>query len=158
MTVVARTLTVRAAPGRVLDHLRDFGNSARWDPAARTVRLDEGPIAVGSSWHHHSKIRGVAIELTYALSVAERDRLVFVGRNEGATSTETVTVRTVAGGTEVTYHVDLQIHGLAKLMTPVMRAEFERLGTAIAARLTDVLDRLAPPHRGGQPDRAAGDS
>jgi len=65
-----------------------------------------------------------------------------VGRNDGATSIDTITVRPVSGGSEVTYHVDLEVHGLAKLATPVMRIEFEKLGNETAARLTDVLNRL----------------
>jgi carbon monoxide dehydrogenase subunit G len=97
---------------------------------------------VGSSWHHESKILGVTAALTYTLAAVESDKLVFVGRNEGATSIDTIAVRPVSGGSEVTYQVDLEMHGLAKLATRVMRTEFEKLGNETAARLTDVLNRL----------------
>ena len=143
MTIVARTFAVNAAPVTVLEYLRDFGNTQGWDPATqRTTRIDAGPIGVGSSWHHESKILGVTAALTYTLAAVESDKLVFVGRNEGATSIDTITVRPVAGGSEVTYLVDLEMHGLAKLATRVMRIEFEKLGDETAARLTDVLNRL----------------
>jgi carbon monoxide dehydrogenase subunit G len=143
MTIVARTFAVTAAPDTVLEYLRDFGNTREWDPAARrTTRADAGPIGVGSSWHNESKILGVTAALTYTLAAVECDRLIFVGRNDGATSIDTITVRPVNGGSEVTYRVDLEVHGLAKLAAPVMRNEFERLGDEIAARLTDVLNRL----------------
>jgi carbon monoxide dehydrogenase subunit G len=143
MTIVARTFTVTAAPDTVLDYLRDFGNTEEWDPATqRTTRVDAGPIGVGSSWHNESKILGVTASLTYTLAAVESDKIVLIGRNEGATSIDTITVRPVAGGSEVTYHVDLEMHGLAKLATPVMRIEFEKLGNETAARLTDVLNRL----------------
>jgi carbon monoxide dehydrogenase subunit G len=145
MTIVARTFAVHAAPDTVLEYLRDFGNTLEWDPATRrTTRTDAGPIGVGSSWHHEARIFGVTAALTYTLAAMERDRLVFVGRNDGATSVDTITVRPVGGGSEVTYHVDLEVHGLAKLATPVMRIEFEKLGNETAARLTDVLNRLTP--------------
>jgi carbon monoxide dehydrogenase subunit G len=143
MTIVSRTFAVSAAPDMVLEYLQDFGNTEEWDPATRrTTRIDTGPIGVGSSWHNASKILGVTAELTYTLATVESDKLVFLGRNEGATATGTITVRPVPGGSEVTYHVDLEMHGLAKLMTPVMKIEFEKLGTETAARLTDVLNRL----------------
>jgi carbon monoxide dehydrogenase subunit G len=143
--VVARTFTVTAAADAVLEYFTDFGNTDEWDPGTlETTRVDPGrPIAVGTRWHNRSRILGVTTELTYTLCAVENDRVVFMGRNEGATSTGTVTVRPVGGGTEVTYHVDLEIHGLAKLATPVMKIEFEKLGNAVQARLTSVLNRLS---------------
>jgi hypothetical protein len=41
--------------------------------------------------------------------------------------------------------VDLEVHGLAKLATPVLRAEAEKLATETALRLTGVLNRLTSP-------------
>nr|BFE75652.1 hypothetical protein GCM10020092_089530 [Actinoplanes digitatis] len=38
--------------------------------------------------------------------------------------------------------MELEMHGLAKLATPVMRMEFEKLGDETAASLTDALNRL----------------
>ena len=144
MITVSRTFTVAAPVPVVLDYLKDFGNTTEWDPATRlTTRAGSGPVAVGASWHTVSKVLGVRTELTYTLLELGRDRLVFVGRNEGATSTDTITVRPDGTGTEVTYHLELEMHGLAKLATPVLRAEFGRLGDETAARLTEVLDRLA---------------
>ena len=84
----------------------------------------------------------MTIELTYCLAAAESDKLVFIARNEGAALTDTITVRPVDAGTEVTYHVDLEMHGLAKLATPVLRIEFEKLGDEVATRLTGVLNHL----------------
>jgi carbon monoxide dehydrogenase subunit G len=141
--VVARTFTVSAAADAVLDYLMDFGTTEQWDPGTQeTTRTDPGPIVVGTRWHNRSKILGVTTELTYTLCAVESDKIVFIGRNEGATSTGTITVRPVGGGSEVTYHMDLEMHGLAKLATPVMKIEFEKLGNETAARLTDVLNRL----------------
>ena len=141
--VVARTFTVSAAADAVLDYLIDFGTTEQWDPGTQeTTRVDPGPIVVGTRWHNRSKILGVTTELTYTLCAVESDKIVFIGRNEGATSTGTITVRPVGGGSEVTYHMDLEMHGLAKLATPVMKIEFEKLGNETAARLTDALNRL----------------
>jgi carbon monoxide dehydrogenase subunit G len=143
MITITRTFTVAVGVEAVLAYLKDFGNAGGGDAATRrTTRADDGPLTVGATWHHTSRILGVTTELTYTLQAVEGDRLVFVGRSEGATSTDTITVRPVAGGSEVTYHVDLEMHGLAKLATPVMRIEFEKLGDETAARLTDALNRL----------------
>jgi carbon monoxide dehydrogenase subunit G len=143
MTVVSRTFVVTAAPGTVLDYLMDFGHTNEWDPATqRTTRIGSGPVTVGAAWHNVAKVRGVTTELTYCLAALESDRLVFIGRNEGATSTDTITVRPLGGSSEVTYHVDLEMHGLAKLITPVMKIEFEKLANEVVIRLTGLLNRL----------------
>ena len=143
MITISRTFTVAAPAQAVLAYLSDFGSTNEWDPATQqTTRLGSGPPVVGASWQNTSKVLGVTADLTYTLHTAESDRLVFVGRNEGATSTGTFTVRPAGDNTEVTYHLELEMHGLAKLATPVMKIEFERLGTEAATRLTGVLNRL----------------
>ncbi len=142
--VVARTVIVSAPVDAVLEYLKDLGNAEGWDPAARRVtRCDTGPIGVGSRWHHEAKVLGVRAELTYTLVAADGDRLVFAGRNESTTSTGTVTARPVEVGTAVTYHLELEVHGLAKLATPRLRAEAQTLGDAAAGRLAEMLNRLA---------------
>jgi len=144
MIVVERTLAVKAAPGLVIGYLTDFGNTATWDPAVRqATRTDTGPIGLGSRWCQVSRIFGITTELSYTLVEAGPGRLVFHGRNEGATCVDTVTVRPVEAGSEVTYRVELEMHGLAKLATPVIKVEFEKLGTAGAAALTEALDGRA---------------
>jgi len=142
--VVERAFAVGAPPDAVLDYMRDFGNIAEWDPATRrSVRVDDGPIRVGSCWHHESRVRGVTTELTYTLCHDADGRLVFTGRNEVASSTTTVIVQPLPLGCGVIYHLDLERHGVAKLATPVMKIEYERLGTQSAQRLAEVLGRLA---------------
>ena len=156
MIVVERTLAVRAAPAPALAYLTDFGNTARWDPSVRqATRQDSGPIGPGSRWRQVCRILGVTTELTCTLVEAGPERLVFHGRNEGCTCVETVTVRPVGTGSEVIYRIELEMHGLAKLATPVIKVEFEKLGTAGAAALTDALNArtaelhlpVAEPHR-----------
>jgi carbon monoxide dehydrogenase subunit G len=158
MAVLSRTFTVTTAPGAVVDYLKDLGHSREWDPATReATRIGSGPVGVGATWHKVTKVLGVTTQLTYCLAALERDRIFFVGRNEGATSTDTITVRPVPGGSEVTYHVHLELHGLAKLAGPVLRAELEKLANEVTARLTSLLGRLPaaalrPPPSGNRPN------
>ncbi|MCY1141925.1 SRPBCC family protein [Actinoplanes sp. Pm04-4] len=145
MIVVERTLAVRADPGVALGYLSDFGNTALWDPAVRqATRNDSGPIAPGASWHQTARLLGITTEMTYTLVEASPGRLVFHGRNEGATCVDTVAVRPAGAGSQVTYRIELEMHGLAKLATPVIKMEFEKLGTAGATALTEALNRLSP--------------
>ncbi|WP_249997571.1 SRPBCC family protein [Actinoplanes sp. M2I2] len=151
MIVVERTLAVRVDAGVALGYLSDFGNTAVWDPAVRrTTRDDTGPIAPGARWQQTCRLLGVTTEMTYTLVEAAPGRLVFHGRNEGATCVDTVAVRPAGTGSEVTYRVELEVHGLVKLATPVLKMEFEKLGTAGATALTEALDELAPGARAAE--------
>lgn len=142
--VVVRGFRVTVAAQTALDYLRDFGNTAAWAPFTRSVtRSGSGPIGVGSAWHTEARVLGVTTLLTYTLCEATADRVIFLGRNEGATSTGTVTVRPVADHTEVTYHVDLELHGVAKLAAPLLRIELRKVADDTAARLAGMLNRLA---------------
>lgn len=146
MIVVERTFTVTAVPAVVLDYLKDFAHTQDWDPATRHARrTGAGPLVPGATWLAATRILGITAELTWTLIAAEPHRLIFGGRNEGATRTDTIRLRPVAGGTEVAYRVDLEMHGLAKLAGPAIRFQFEKLGTQGAAGLAEVLNRLTTP-------------
>lgn len=143
MTAVSRTFTVSPGPAAVLAYLADFGNAEQWDPGTeRCVRDDDGPVRVGSSWHNTSKIAGITTELTYTLEQFDAGRVVLVGRNDTATSTETIEVTPSGTGSRVAYTNELRFKGLAKLAAPAAKAVFEKLGNDTERQLTAVLDQL----------------
>jgi hypothetical protein len=144
MIVVERTFAVTTAPHDVLAYLRDFANAQEWDPSSlRTSRLGSGPIVPGAHWRHVRKLFGVTAELTYTLITCEPGRLVFHGRSEGATCLDTVSLAAVPGGTEVTYRAEIEMHGLAKLATPLMRPEIEKLATGSVTAVIAALEGTA---------------
>lgn len=143
MVSVVRTFTVRQPVDVVIDYLKDFSHAEQWDPGTQScTRIDSGPIAVGSTWHNVSKVLGRETELTYRLATLEPDHLVLVGENDTATSTDDIRVRPDGAGSEITYHADIDLHGLAKLGAPVIKVEFERLGTETVKGLTEALEAL----------------
>ena len=143
MITVERTFTVQPAPDVVVGYLKDFSNAEAWDTGTQScTRNDSGEIRVGSSWHNVSKILGVKAELTYTLERLEPDTIVLVGKNKGATSTDTITVRPAGTGSEVTYRAELEMQGVAKLAAPVMKLEFENLAGKTEKQLSEVLNSL----------------
>ena len=142
MPVVSRCFQVEAEPQQVLDYLKDFSNATEWDPGTQSCTQEgSGPVEVGTTWHNVSKIAGFTTELTYELVEVAPDRVVLVGRNKGATSTDTITVQPSGTGSEVTYHADLEMHGVSKLASPAMKVIFEKLGDEVQENLTRVLAR-----------------
>jgi carbon monoxide dehydrogenase subunit G len=146
MTTVSRTFDVRPSPAVVVDYLKDFGNAEEWDPGTEScTRTDSGPVTVGSTWHNVSKIAGVSTELDYTLESLSADTIVFKGHNDSATSTDTITV--VPGpdgsGSRVTYEAVIEMKGMAKLVDPIMKIVFEKIGSDTEDDMTTVLNRLA---------------
>jgi carbon monoxide dehydrogenase subunit G len=140
---VERTFDIAPPLVTVIDYLKDFGHAEEWDPGTiRCTRNDSGPIVVGSSWHNVSKVAGVETELTYTLKEASTDRLVFVGVNDSATSTDTMTVRPSATGSTLTYRADIEMHGMSKLVAPAIKLVFEKVAHDTQARLIEVLNAL----------------
>ena len=143
MVSVSRTFTVDKSEQVVIDYLKDFGNAVEWDPGTQScTRLDSGPLQVGSSWRNVSKVFGRETELTYRLQILEPGHLTLVGTNDTATSTDDIHVRPSGAGSEITYHATIELHGLAKLAAPVVKLEFERLGSATEKKLIQAIAAL----------------
>ncbi|WP_409494582.1 SRPBCC family protein [Amycolatopsis sp. cmx-11-12] len=142
MVEVTRSFTVDAAPEVVVDYLRDFSRAAEWDPGTVTCeQISAGPVSVGTQWHNVSKIGGMKTELTYELTRLEPGRVVFVGKNDTATSIDDITV---AVGDEkdtaaLTYHATIEFHGAAKLAAPIAKVVFEKIGKDTEDSLTQIF-------------------
>ena len=142
MPSVQRTFTVTPPPTEVIDYLKDFTNATEWDPGTRSCTQNgSGPVEVGTTWHNVSKVAGLTTELEYELTELTGQGLVFVGRNKGATSTDTISVLPSGGGSEITYRADLDMHGIAALAAPAMKLVFERLADETEEQLSAVLNR-----------------
>jgi carbon monoxide dehydrogenase subunit G len=144
MPSVSRTFEVQSPPELVVPYLADFSHAEEWDPGTkRCVRTDEGPVAVGATWHNTSKIAGVRTELTYTLEELGDDRVVLVGRNDTATSIETIDVKRAGNGSSITYRNDVEFHGVAAVAAPLARVVFEKLAGETERQLVQTLNALA---------------
>jgi len=143
MTTTTRTFSVTPPPETVVDYLKDFANAEEWDPGTVScTQIGNDPVGVGTRWNNVSKIAGNKTELVYTLEELTDDKIVLVGKNKQATSTDTITVRPDGNGSEITYTAELEMHGGAKLLTPVMKLVFEKLGNDTEDDMARVLNRL----------------
>jgi carbon monoxide dehydrogenase subunit G len=144
MPTVSRTFTVTPTPQIVLEYLKDFSHTEQWDPGTvRCTRNEAGPIEVGATWHNVSKVAGVETELTYTLRELGPDRLVFVGENDTATSTDSITVVAAGTGSELTYEADIEMQGLSRFLAPAVKVVFEKVAHDTEKQMTEVLNQLA---------------
>lgn len=143
MPTVSRTFEVQPPPEVVVPYLADFTHAEQWDPGTvRCERIDEGPVAVGATWHNTSKIAGVSTELTYRLEQLTDERVVLVGRNDTATSTETIEVTRAGSSSTITYRNDVKFRGLAQLASPLAKLVFEKLAGDTERQLVQTLNGL----------------
>jgi hypothetical protein len=143
MSTVSRTFSVEVSPEVAIAYLADFGHAEQWDPGTvRCVRTDDGSVRVGSAWQNTSKIAGISTELTYTLEQLSDQRIVLVGRNDTATSTETIDVTRRETGSSITYTNELKFNGAARLATPFAKVLFEKLGNDTEKQLRKTLNAL----------------
>ncbi|MEU0786802.1 SRPBCC family protein [Streptomyces sp. NPDC006173] len=141
MIEVERTLTLHHPLPDVVAYLADFAHTEEWDPGTVSCRPARpgAPVTKGSEWQNVSEFRGRRTELLYRLVRCEDRRLTFVGRNRTATSTDDMTFREEDGGTRLTYRARIEFRGVAKLASPFLRKEFERLGDEVVRRMPEAV-------------------
>lgn len=136
MISVERVLVVGLPLPEFVSYMEDFTHAEEWDPGTVScVRLDDGPLREGARWRNKSVFRGRTSELEYRLDVRESARLVFIGENKTVTAVDDLRFEPEGNGTRLTYRASLTFKGLAKLATPFLRSEFERLADGVATRL-----------------------
>jgi carbon monoxide dehydrogenase subunit G len=140
---VRRSFEVSRPASVVVPYLADFDNAVEWDPGTVTCsRIGDGPVEVGARWSNVSHVLGSDTSLDYRLELLEPGRVVLVGSNRTATSTEDIRVTDRPGGALVTYDSRIVLHGLARLASPLMRVAIERLGAKTVLGIQRAVDRL----------------
>jgi len=138
-----RTLVTRTAPEAVFAFLVDFRNAERWDPGTVTCELVEGDTGVGSTYRNVSSFFGRSMEITY--TTVDRDegrRVHFKGENDGFTGLDRLSLTASGGGTAVTYDVEYEFHGIARLAYPLAAAYLPVLAGKTMKQLGATLDGL----------------
>ena len=143
MINVERTFVVQQPVEVVINYLKDFAHAEEWDPGTKSCTQESpGPIQVGTTWHNVSVIKGKETELTYRLAELSENHLLLVGENKTATSRDDMTVKPTAGGSTITYHAQIEFHGIAKIAGPFLQSEFEGLGDQTAEQMTRAINAL----------------
>jgi carbon monoxide dehydrogenase subunit G len=138
-----RTLVTATPPVEVFSFLADFRNAERWDPGTVTCELVEGDTGAGSVYRNVSSFFGRSMEITYTTVEREEGRRVhFRGHNDGFTGLDRLAMSASGAGTEVTYDVEYQFHGIARLAYPLAAAYLPFLARKTMQQLGATLDRL----------------
>ena len=135
-------------PAEVYGYLADVRNFADWDPGTKAARQVKGN-GPGPGAEYDLDTAGAT--LRYVVDAYDPPvRIRLTGRNRFVTSVDTISV-TADGqhggqaGAVVTYEADLTGNGPFRVLEPVLKLAFNRLGDKSAEGLVDALDgeRLA---------------
>lgn len=140
---IERTVAVDVPVRAAFDYLADFTTTTQWDPGTVSTTLIQGDGGVGTSYQNTSKFLGRETSLTYVVEdrVPEK-RIRLRGENKTVISVDTMTFDRTAAGTEVTYSAEFTFKGLSRLLAPLLRPAFARLGNDAEVGLRSALARL----------------
>jgi carbon monoxide dehydrogenase subunit G len=140
---LSKTVTVEKPLTAVFDYLSDFTTTTEWDPGTvSTVRLT-GEGAVGTEYVNVSTFVGRQTRLTYVVEeLVPNQRIALRGENKTVTARDTMTFRAAGSGTQVTYTADFTFKGAARLVAPLLRPAFARLGNQAEAGMRRALTAL----------------
>jgi NADP-dependent 3-hydroxy acid dehydrogenase YdfG len=128
--------------GAVFSYLSDFTTTTEWDPGTVATVNQHGDGGVGTTYLNTSTFLGRKTQLTYI--VREHDpgkRIQLRGENKTLIAVDTMTFRSVSAGTEVTYTAEFTFKGPFRLVAPLLRPAFERLGKHAQAGLREALNQ-----------------
>jgi len=127
----------------VFGYLSDFTTTTEWDPGTVVTVNRQGDGGVGTTYLNTSKFLGRETRLTYIVhDFIPGQRVELYGENKTVTAVDTLTFRTVGAATEETYTAEFTFKGLSRLLAPLLRGAFDRLGTEAEIGMQQALNRL----------------
>ena len=127
------------------DFIADFSNAATWDPGVATaVRLDSGPIRVGSRVRLGVRMAGRVAPMDYVITTWQPpNRVVLTGAGSGVAAVDDIRFETTPTGTRIDYSADIRLRGLLRLAAPFAGGTFERIARDARDGMQRALDRRA---------------
>ena len=140
---VQRTIVVDKPIDVVFGYLSDFTTTTQWDPGTQHTERESGSGGVGTTYRNTSRFLGRTVQLTYVVEEFDDKQLVRLRATDNTlTAVDTMTFRTVARGTEVSYTAEFSFTGPIRLLTPMLKPAFERLATRAESGMRAALDLL----------------
>jgi carbon monoxide dehydrogenase subunit G len=140
---LCRIITVTKPLDEVFAYLSDFTTTTEWDPGTvKTVRT-AGDGGVGTEYANTSTFAGRETQLVYVVhELIPNQRIALRGENKTVIARDTMTFRATGSDTEVTYTADFTFKGIARLIAPLLRPAFARLGNDAQTGMAAALRRL----------------
>lgn len=131
MIRVEARVPIREDATKALTYLADFRNLPAWDPGIAEVEQlqGDGPRE-GARYRVVARFLGARVPMRYRTTRFDPSAGVAEIRGETPTliAIDRITVRPVGSGAEVHWQADFTMKGPMRLLAPVMKPLFDRLG------------------------------
>src|SRR5436305_15108629 len=142
--MIVDSVEIKRSPEEGFAYLDQLDRHGEWQEAIVEVKVEtEGPTRVGSRATDKRKVPGGPRDVTYEVTEHEPPRRVaFRGLNGPVRPVGTVVVEPLGDGSSsrVTLELDLQGHGLGKLIAPFARMDARRTIPKDQQRLKERLE------------------
>ena len=134
------TTTIRTpwSAERAFDYMADLRNFEKWDPGVRSSRLVAGTEpGLGAAYD----VTVTGTELRYKVTEFVRPtRTVAEAESARLRSYDVIDIAPNGSGADVTYDATLELKGLFRVVEPVMRIIFRRIGDKAGAGMARALE------------------
>ena len=138
-----KTVIVDKPLDAVFGYLSDFTTTTEWDPGTVVTVNHHGDGGVGTTYLNTSTFLGRKTQLTYIVrEFIPGERIRLRGENKTVIAVDTMTFRSIDAGTEVTYTAEFTFKGPSRLLAPLLRPAFERLGKQAQTGMRKALNQL----------------
>lgn len=137
------TVRTPMSPQESFAYMADLRHFAEWDPGVKKVVQVEGEGG-GQSSEFDVTVSGTTLRYRTLLH-RPPEELVVVARSRTLTSTDKVIVHPDGEGSLVTYDAVLELNGPLRLLDPLMKLVFGRIGDRAAAGLRTALGGVDVP-------------
>jgi len=142
--MIKHSVEISRPPDEVFAYLDQLDRHGEWQGAIQAVTVEtDGPTRVGSRATETRKVPGGARQITYEIS--EHDppwKVSFRGVNGPVRPVGTVRIQPLDGKTRsrVTLELELEGHGIGKLIAPLARRDARKRVPQDQARLKERLE------------------
>lgn len=151
MPILRETIETDLPSTEAFAFIADFANAPAWDPGTATAeRLDRGPLGVGARYRLGVRMRGKVVPMDYRIETFEPDRVVVLrGEGSGVRARDEITFHDLESGTgrgtgtRIEYVAEIHLHGLMRLLEPLLGAVFAKIGRDARDGMKRALDDLA---------------
>jgi uncharacterized protein YndB with AHSA1/START domain len=141
--IIERVVTVDQPVETVFAYLSDFETTTEWDPGTVSTVKVEGDGGAGTKYRNKSSFAGRETELEYVVQQREAAQVFQLrGENKTVSALDTMTFRSVEGGTEVTYRAEFEFKGVTRLIEPLFKGQFKKLGDEAEQGMREALQKL----------------
>ena len=118
--------TVARSPAEVFDFLVDYRNEPKWEPNCRQAeKTSDGPIGQGTTFRANMKgmgrVESKIVEFERPARFASQDK----GR--GVDGRSEFRFEATNGGTQISGKLQMEPHGLMRVLEPLMRPKIKRM-------------------------------